>query len=545
LELYECEISLKKVRAYRDSAELLLFVKPKINRPKRTEQDNPINCWGIRFSGLSAVEKSSLRVLSPHLTMLHVEWFNSLILDKTKSSLQATDPVKPLSLPPPKRLSVQTSVAEEIEEKWSLMPTETREKVIESIRSEKAKFTAQNPLSVEEIKRTLSITDTLSLLEERWGDVSSKEQINLPVDMTQTQSEILNSAHQDETLCLYFQTGQFDQTILSSNLPKALHGGWIDSFPPKSMASDDQEKAVKRAELNEGIWVRLLLESSHWTPSVVLSLHGDMGRLSVNANLECYGISQLLDRAQTTKHLNDDAHQLEVSFEWIDDYYHRNLGDFGEETQSRESTMPLADLLHLSSNEQGPSICFESLLLVSRSLRDLEGEVALISSLKRLSLSDTKPTADGGLGYFTDFVQFKYPPALTTGSEKALTGHRFIRLCLPQLGPFLQKMLMYVQADKLVWELIIEGISRSITPNKDHGDLLSFYLGETNDVFATRLDQGLEFSSDLSYSCHVGVVTIDGGTLLDELNLPSLGGGALRQLEKTIETISQSTEEVL
>ena len=545
MELYECEISLKKVRAYRDSVELLLFVRPKVTQLKRTEQDNSINCWGVRFSGLSAVEKSSLRVLSPHLAMLHVEWFNSSILDKTKSSLQATDPVKPLSLPPPKRLSVQISVAEEIEEKWSLMPTETRQKVIESIQSEKAKCTAQSPLSVEEIKRTLSITDTLSLLEERWGDSSPKEQINQSTDTTQTQSETQDSTNQDETLCLYFQTGQFDQTILSSNLPKALHGGWIDSFPPKSMDSDNQDKGAKRDELKEGIWVRLLLESSHWTPSVILSLHGDMGRLSVNANLDCSGISQLLDKASTTKRLTDNAHHVEVSFEWIDDYYHRNLGNFGEETQSRESKVPLADLLHLSSNEQGPSICFESLLLVSRSLRDLEGELALVSSLKRLNLSDTKPKTDGSLGFFTDFVQFKYPPALTRGNEKALTGHRFIRLCLPQLELFLQKMLMYIQVDKLVWELIIEGISRSITPDKDHDDLLSFYLGETNDVSATRLDQGLEFSSDLSYSCHVGVVTIDGGTLLDELELPSLGGGALRQLEKTIETISQSIEEVL
>ena len=69
---------------------------------------------------------------------------------------------------------------------------------------------------------------------------------------------------------------------------------------------------------------------------------------------------------------------------------------------------------------------------MSRSLRDLEGEVALVQSLKRLKLSDTTPNTDQSLGYFCDFTRFKYPPALTQGQESLLEGQRQIRLCLPK-----------------------------------------------------------------------------------------------------------------
>ena len=166
MQLRECDVSLQKVRVYRDCAEVLLCAYPSAIGPKRPPEAS-IKAWRISLGQLSEEEQNSLRVLSPQQTMLHLEWVDEESLQKPKRTGEVTAPVKPLSLPPPKLKDLKRDLPKAQDGRWSISE-EQRELTYESIRGELERWATLSPTSVEAIKRRLAVTDTLTQLQERW-----------------------------------------------------------------------------------------------------------------------------------------------------------------------------------------------------------------------------------------------------------------------------------------------------------------------------------------------------------------------------------------
>ncbi len=566
MELCECDISLKTVRAYRDCAEVLLLAKPRV-RHEHQQRAHPrsTEAWGISLGALSDSERRSLKVLCPQLSMLHLEWIDRDVLERSKAAINETDPVKPLSLPPPK-LSSRPKITEshqtltsdlgaelEIDHtlKTDLLPKEIRSRTVQTISSERAKYDQESPQSVVDIKRRLLITETLNSLERRWGDEIEREpKVEIDSSLSQT-SQPSKTAHSSEplspnierVLCLYFQRGEEPG---QSPIPPSLHGGWIDSVKPKGISPVEELSSLSAASLNDkktgGVWLRLVLSSAHWTPSVQLSLHGDMGRLSVFSYLNSDGLLGLVKGSKATQ-----SPEEEVKIEWIDDCLLSTHHLHHRENQSRESYISLADL-YKGEGQSRPSVCFESVMLMSRTLRDFEGERERIQSSDHrvYSSDDARTDIDNAdaleVGYFTEYIQYRYPPALVSGKESALRGQRKLKLCLPPLSPFLEELLGIKSETAPPWSLIIKGLSRQGSPQHERHHIISFELGEAEEVIVTRGDHGLRFTSHLTHVCRIGVMTIDGSTLIDEIELQPLGVGALKQLEQMMSTLSQSQE---
>ena len=559
MQLRECDVSLRKVRVYRDCAEVLLCAKLTSEELTKGSETNLINAWRASLGPLTEDERNSLRVLSPKLTLLHLEWVKDEVLDRSKRGHEQTSPVKPLSLPPPKlkegrHRALDTKAAQHV------LSDELKEQTLEIINAEMERWNSQPPNSVELIKRRLAVIETLNQLQERWrqrgsskiekDDAShdSSEELKPPKveEKAGELATIISDKELDQSLCLYFQT---DHTP-SQSLPRALQGAWIDSVQPRALLPVEEvpkSSSLSRQKESEGIWLRMLLSTSYWSPSVELSIHGDHGRLNLYAELEKGGLTRLLkhlNAAQGSKNEKrpDSDHALgltEVSFEWINDDYHCKGELKDDDIQTRESIISSEAILKGDKHR----VCFESLGLVSRTLRDLEGERELIASAKRALRtpveSETEPPA---LGYFTQFVSFRYPPALVIGDESALTPRSQISLCLPQLTPFLEELLSAEIETGGDWVLSLEGQRGLYQPVIKHQQAIIFELGAVEDVFAYREEHGLAFTSHRSHSCRVGILSTDGSMLVDELELQGLGFGALRHLDQTLSTLSDQQE---
>lgn len=392
MAFYESELSLKKMRVYRDSAELLFFVQQKeSSRNDHDFQDESssrlnrtpnVAIYCLPFENLSAKERSSLRILSPSLTLLHAEWtLSELCQAPSISNLSETNPVKPLSLPPPQRLeNDQLHQKESSQTLWSELNETLSQSIQESLLRERKAQARKAPQSLDEIKRELEISETLNALHERWAQNKKKRETNSPTQskaLKRNKHEIELSIRDQEceTLCVYIQDQQAD-TLYSPHLPKALSGAWIDSIPP-GLITPELEPSEEEQINQKGFWVRLLLDSTYWTPSLVLSLHGDHGRLNMMATLQTNGIRQILQQLQVKESLQHAQHdQQEIAVEWINSPYYRKVSHVEGEVQTRESLIQVHKLLEVDEHSQAkaPSIFFESLNLMSRSLRDLEGK---------------------------------------------------------------------------------------------------------------------------------------------------------------------------
>ena len=530
MALYECDLALKKMRVYRDSTELLFFAQPQVKQVPYGAKSPNITVWRLPFTTLDPSEKSSLRILSPGMTLLHAEWTAGELFTEIAQKVSETEPVRPLSLPPPKRLSEEQKRVPKSQENWALVSNEIRQAVLKSITDESQVHEQHSPNSLKSINRQLQISETLNQLQERWRQVEITNQLSDGQKQGSVKHESIQS-DQEEMLCLYFQNQQNENALYSHTTPKITSGAWIDSIPPTSLTETVTNSAHASSE-KQGLWLRLLIQNVYWTPSLVLSLHGDTGRLNVMATLQAPNLSALL---KTVLHSQTNEHESEIKLEWINHNYHQSLKDVEVRGESQDSVLALNQLLSLNTHS-APKTCFKSLLLMSRSLRDLEGEVALVQSLKRLNLSDTTPNGNQSLGYFCDFIRYKYPPALTLGEESALDGQREIRLCLPKLDPFLDDLLD-AETNRYTWEIIVAGVGYQLAPIKRHGSLLHFLLETSQHLLVERLDQGLKFLSQSSQHCRIGVLSIDGDQVIDELELAPLGTGILQNLEHSHDTL--------
>ncbi len=532
MALYECDLTLKKMRVYRDSAELLFFAQPQSTSISCGADSPDISAWRLPFKALSQNEKASLRILSPRMTLLHTEWTDRTLFAEIAQQVSETEPVKPLSLPPPKRLSEAQKKVPKSQAHWALLPAQIKEMVLKAIQEESEIHEQQTPSSLKSINRQLQISETLNVLNERW----KQENTDHSTSKTQVERDAKEQeAKQDsEMLCLYFQTQNSEHSLYSPHLPKALSGAWIDSIPPSLLDPEEETAKTQPNQEPKGLWLRLLVEHVYWTPSLVLSLHGDTGRLNVMASLQAQSLCGLLQTVLAKQHQSD---HLEIKLEWINHKYHQSIKAI-EQGKSQESVITLKQLFKSVSDDHRISSCFKSLLLMSRSLRDLEGEVALAQSLKRLKLSDTTPNSNQNLGYFCDFVRYKYPPALTLGNESALQGQRQVRLCLPYLDPFFDELL---NGDGLKqnWEVIIGGVAKKLTPVQRHGVLLHFNLEASTYLQVERIEQGLKFLSTSSQSCRIGVLSIEGAQVIDEIEIAPLGMTMIKNLEQNAESIQQ------
>ena len=535
MNLNLCQVVLKKVRAYRDCAEVLLLVRPKDQSPEKPK-DQGFKQWGLNLTSLSPKERSSLRVLSPQQRLLHIEWCNTTILDRTVAALNETEPVKPLSLPPPKRLSSDYSVVDELEEQWEILSSDIRQSTNKVIDQEKNFYTSYKPSSIEEIKRTLAITDTLTALNSRWQLKAEQSEETSKKSLLNSSSSIETDKYK-ETLCLYFQDTGSKVIEHGSPLPKSLNGGWIDSIPPIEIPSEDVDEKNTNQQ-SPVLWLRLLLDSSFWTPQVRFSIHGDMGRLSVFAKLELSGLAHLI----TPFIDGDDEHNQEVTIEWINDFYHGNIAILSESIQTRESVFPTQQLLTTKDNEQ-PSICFSSITFMSRSLRDLDSERDLILNADKQRLQQAQQfdainsdqASKFSLGYFCSYIHFKYPLSLNLEDDQITKGIHSIKLCLPTVETFLSQLIFTELEDgSLPWELIYEGEKLDKKPKKDRHGMIRFSLGETTDIVVNQHEKGLQFTSTLPYLSRVGILSIDGSELLDEIELQPLGNGVVKHLQQAL-----------
>lgn len=564
MQLCECDVSLQKVRIYRDCAEVLLSAKPVNKNAERTEVHS-IDTWKISLGSLNLEERESLRVLSPHQTLLHLEWVKESTLLAQAKKPRETTPAKPLSLPPPKRGQQHRTSKER--DAFIPLTDELRESTAKVIEAELRRWADQTPSSVESIKRSLAVTESLLKLQERWRsnhDSSSKIETLARSDFDHKETQDFDadpkdqadSSNEAQSLCLYFQTDRHSYHE-THGLPKALQGAWIDSVQPQPIRSSNpelspEEEDLKDTNQEEGVWLRLLLKSSCWHPSTELSLNGDNGRLNLYAELESKGLSRLMSHLMATHQsvsastwnqgvssLSDTSNQQEIECEWINDHYY-TMNTLAEgEHQSRQSRISFEALMH----GEPLRICFESLSLMSRSLRDFASEREVLSSAKRLATGLSQHVhSEYTLGYFTRFISYRYPLALVSGDESALCGRAQVWLCLPPLLPFFNTLISLAFDNRAEWRLVLEGQSRKAIPTLKHQQTIVIELGTANDIIAERSDHGLIFSSHRSQNCRIGVMSTDGNDLIDEIELQGLGIGALKQLDQTLATLNERQE---
>ena len=88
--------------------------------------------------------------------------------------------------------------------------------------------------------------------------------------------------------------------------------------------------------------------------------------------------------------------------------------------------------------------------------------------------------------------------------------------------------LLDSETNSKAWEVIIGGVSQKRSPIKRHGSLLHFELESSHHLDVERIGQGLKFLSKSSQHCRVGVLSIDGDQVIDELEIAPLGSGTLK-----------------
>ena len=483
------------MRLFHDQAELLLFVSPaeKGSRVSRSEASplSPV-IWSVPLGQLSAKEKGSLRILSPHRHLVHVQWDSPATEVAEQTSLDVQVGTSSLEA---KRLALLEQITEQLE----------------------TLNQAPAPETLRAMERRFQIEEELNRLQSLWGDDDSQ------IDREQTvrQPEELDQPTND-TLLLYFQADPQDSSQETSPSDDASRSPWIDSIPPQD--SQTQAKPNSGPTFTGGVWLRLLVEDVKWSPSMLLFINGETGRLTRTAQLDGEGIKRAILGQNSLKHsLLKDA---SVEMEWIDQGYHQRT-PLNEKEEHSSSTCPITRLLTSSASHRSNAIQLHlnSLQLVARGLFDLDRERLLLEKQR------SRAHETDGVGFFADCSLFHLSEDRQALNPDSMI--REVRLCAPLLHRW--------EPLKYPWELVISGRSLKVIPEEWGEEGLVVRLGEATEVSVHQIDRGVRLTSSQREGCLVGVCDPD-GKLLVEKAIPPRGSSELRLPDRPSTQSPQNTE---